>query len=59
MNNEQQHSDVQNRLESIDLVADEPMPAGWSRRNWVQREAIAFGALTREPTALLPGEEGE
>ena len=45
MNNEQQSMDLQSRLDSVDAVASEPMPAGWSRRNWVQREAIAFGAL--------------
>jgi len=48
--------DVQALIESADPVASEPMPAGWSRRNWVQREAVAFGALVaaelnREPAA--------
>ena len=47
MNSEQQHSDLQNRLESVDLVAEEPMPAGWSRRNWVQRDALAFAAAAQ------------
>jgi hypothetical protein len=56
MNNQQSPSDLRNRLESVDLVAEEPMPAGWSRRNWVQREAIAFGEL-EEPIESLPGEE--
>jgi hypothetical protein len=37
--------DVQALIESADPLASEPMPAGWSRRNWVQREAVAFGAL--------------
>jgi hypothetical protein len=57
MNNQQAPSDLFHRLEAVDLVADEPMPAGWSRRNWVQREAIAFGALDRESIASTPDEE--
>ena len=48
MKKEQQTFDVQSRLDSVDAVASEPMPAGWSRRNWVQREAIAFGAVTAD-----------
>jgi hypothetical protein len=48
MNKEQQTLDLQSRLDSVDVVASEPMPAGWSRRNWVQREAIAFGAITAD-----------
>jgi len=48
--------DVQALLDHADPVASEPMPAGWSRRNWVQREAVALGAivfpnLSREPVA--------
>ena len=55
-NHEPLASDVQALIESADPVASEPMPAGWSRRNWVQREAAAFGALviadlTGEPAA--------
>jgi hypothetical protein len=46
-------SDIQQRLESIDALAPEPVPAGWSRRNWVQREAVAFGALGDEPLPRL------
>jgi hypothetical protein len=49
MNNQELASDVQARIESADPVASETMPAGWSRRNWVQREAVAFGALLRAP----------
>jgi hypothetical protein len=33
------------------------MAAGWSRRNWVQREAIAFGDLVDVPNPNLSGEE--
>ena len=45
MKNEQQpSSDLQQRLEGIDALPSEPVPAGWSRRNWVQREAI-FAAM--------------
>jgi hypothetical protein len=44
MNNEKTN-DLLHRLESIDTVSSEPVPAGWSRRNWVQREAVAFSAL--------------
>jgi hypothetical protein len=45
MNNEQSANDLKNRLENLDAIADEPLPAGWMRRNWVQREALAFGAV--------------
>lgn len=44
MNNENTN-DLLNRLESIDTLSPEPVPAGWSRRNWVQREAVAFSTL--------------
>jgi hypothetical protein len=44
-NQELSDSELQARLDSVDPVASEPMPAGWSRRNWVQREAVAFGAF--------------
>jgi hypothetical protein len=49
MNNKELASDIQARIESADPLASEPMPAGWSRRNWVQREAVAFSALTLPP----------
>lgn len=42
---QEQASDVLARIERADPVASEPVPAGWSRRNWVQREAVAFAAL--------------
>lgn len=56
MKNQELAAELQARIDSADPVASEPMPAGWSRRNWVQREAVAFGALAipdliREPTA--------
>ncbi len=57
MNNQQLPSDLKSRLESVDQIADEPMPAGWSRRNWVQREAIALGGLVDVPNPNLSGEE--
>jgi hypothetical protein len=57
MNNQQLPSDLKSRLESVDQIADAPMPAGWSRRNWVQREAIAFGDLADVPIPNLSGEE--
>lgn len=50
--------DLRESLERLDAVFAEPRPAGWSRRCWVQREALAFGALAvdisvprREPGA--------
>jgi hypothetical protein len=49
MNNQELASDVQARIDSADPLASEPMPAGWSRRNWVQREAVALGALILPP----------
>jgi hypothetical protein len=57
MNNQQLPSDVKNRLESVDPVADENTPPGWSRRSWVQRGAIAFGDLADVPIPNLSGEE--
>ena len=48
-NNQEIASDIQARIESADPVASEPVPAGWSRRNWVQREVVALGALTVDP----------
>ena len=57
MNNEQS-SDLISRLEACDAVPSEPLPAGWSRRSWVQRDALAFAAAAeamittrREPKA--------
>jgi hypothetical protein len=44
MKNQQHHDDLQERLAAADCVPSEPVPAGWSRRNWVQRDAIAFAA---------------
>lgn len=55
MNNQETPSDLQSRIESVDLIAEEPMPVGWSRRNWVQREFIAFGVLAPEPIADSTG----
>jgi hypothetical protein len=49
--------DIQALLESADPVASEPMPAGWSRRNWVQREAVALGALVIADPDLEPAAE--
>ena len=46
MNNEEHEQDLKQRLESIDALPTDDVPSGWSRRNWVQREAIAFAALT-------------
>jgi len=57
MNNQQLPSDVKNRLESVDPVADENTPPGWSRRSWVQRGAIAFGDLAEASIPKLSGEE--
>ena len=47
--NNQEHNhdddrDLIDRLTAADSVPSEPVPAGWSRRNWVQRDAIAFAA---------------
>ena len=46
MNIEEHAQDLKQRLESIDALPADEVPSGWSRRNWVQREAIAFAALT-------------
>jgi len=53
MNKQQVPSELKNRLESVDPVNEEPMPLGWSRRNWVQREALAFAALGDTPTPRI------
>jgi hypothetical protein len=52
MNNDQTTSDLLSRLDSVDALSSEPMPAGWSRRNWVQREKIALGAMGRDITDI-------
>ena len=44
MKNKDNTDNLLERLEAADCVPSEPMPAGWSRRNWVQRDAIAFAA---------------
>jgi len=46
MNNNDTTNDLLNRLESLDPLASEPTPAGWTRRNWVQREVVAFSGLS-------------
>ena len=56
MNNQELHSELFTRLDSVDALSTEPVPAGWSRRNWVQREAIAFSALTPE-SLTIKGDE--
>ena len=56
MNNQELHSELFTRLDSVDALSTEPVPAGWSRRNWVQREAIAFAALTPE-SPTIKGDE--
>lgn len=48
--------DLRQSLDALDTLPSEEMPAGWSRRSWVQREALALGALVmpvlkREPAA--------
>jgi hypothetical protein len=43
--NQELPSDIQARIERADPVASEPTLFGWSRRNWVQRAAVAFAAL--------------
>ena len=53
-NNQQPCSDLLSRLDSVDPVASEPLPAGWSRRNWVQREAVALGDIEYTPASLHP-----
>jgi len=55
MNNTESTPDLRQTLDALDALTEEEMPAGWSRRSWVQREALAFGALgekkAREPAA--------
>jgi len=50
MKNQELTLDLFTRLESLDTVPAEPLPAGWSRRNWVQRDAIAFAEVVRNIT---------
>jgi hypothetical protein len=45
MKNQELASNLFSRLECLDTVPTEPMPAGWSRRNWVQRDAMAFAEI--------------
>lgn len=40
-----QELDLFSTLQSLDEVASEPVPAGWSRRNWVHKEAAVLAAL--------------
>ena len=40
-----QELDLFSTLQSLDEVASEPVPAGWSRRNWVRKEAAVMAAL--------------
>ena len=58
MNNTNATPDLRQTLDALEALTEEAMPAGWSRRNWVQREALALGALgeslaftRREPAA--------
>ena len=39
--------DLFTTLQSLDEVAAEPVPAGWSRRNWVHKEAAVLVAEAR------------
>jgi hypothetical protein len=57
MNNEEHDNDLLERLEAADSLPGEPMPAGWSRRNWVQRDAIAFAAAARALVRRDPAAE--
>jgi len=55
MNNTEPTPDLRQCLDALDALTEEETPVGWSRRSWVQREALAFGALVetkpREPAA--------
>ena len=44
-----QELDLFSTLQSLDEVAAEPMPAGWSRRNWVHKEAAVLAAALATP----------
>jgi hypothetical protein len=50
MDDNESASDLYDRLASVDPLSSEPMPAGWSRRNWVQRERVALDVLGRDKT---------
>jgi hypothetical protein len=58
MNDEQHEQDLKQRLESIDALPADDVPSGWSRRNWVHREALAFSMLARG-ISLAPSSEPE
>jgi hypothetical protein len=49
MKNTKPTPDLRQTLDALDALTEEEMPAGWSRRSWVQREALAFGALVDPP----------
>ncbi len=51
MNNTEPTPDLRQTLDALDALTEEEQPVGWSRRNWVQREALAFGALADTPPA--------
>jgi hypothetical protein len=50
MDDKESASHLYDRLASVDPLSSELMPAGWSRRNWVQRERVALDALGRDKT---------
>lgn len=52
-------SDLLSRLEAVDSLPTEPVPAGWSRRSWVQRDAIAFAAAAAAMIAHKRDPAGE
>jgi hypothetical protein len=52
--NDDHPSDLLSRLEACDALPSEPLPAGWSRRSWVQRDALAFAAAAAAMIARLP-----
>ena len=39
-----QELDLFGHLDALDEVAAEPVPVGWSRRNWVHKEAAVLAA---------------
>lgn len=51
-----QELDLFSTLQSLDEVASEPVPAGWSRRNWVHKEAAVLAAslVAQAPEELPP-----
>ena len=40
-----QEMELFSHLQTLDEVAPEPVPAGWTRRNWVHKEAAVLTAL--------------